>query len=217
LKLRLRKIAALTLLALLVCAIAAMAIQPVRYAAFRELGELLVAADPITQADLIVVMENNGGAGVLEAADLVQRGMASRVAVFVDRPTREEREFVRRGLPYVNSTNLSIQRLRELNVDSIVAIPRAVAGTEASIAALHRWSSANRTAAIILVAFPDHTRRTRRIARRLFTEERPRVLVHSTRYGDYDPHYWWRSRGGVRTQIVEMQKLLLDVVRHPLS
>jgi hypothetical protein len=32
-----------------------------------------------------------------------------------------------------------------------------------------------------------------------------------------DPDRWWETRRGVRTEIVELQKLLLDVVLHPMS
>jgi hypothetical protein len=30
----------------------------------------------------------------------------------------------------------------------------------------------------------------------------------------FDPDRWWESRDGVKTEIVELQKLLLDVVLH---
>ena len=39
----------------------------------------------------------------------------------------------------------------------------------------------------------------------------------SARYSDFDPDRWWQTREGTRTGIIEMQKLLLDVVRYPTS
>jgi hypothetical protein len=44
-------------------------------------------------------------------------------------------------------------------------------------------------------------------------------MVHPTsaRYSDFDPDRWWGSRGGIRIEIEELEKLLLDVVRHPIS
>src|SRR5262249_17874345 len=50
--------------------------------------------------DVIVVSLDSSGAGALEAADLVQSGIATRVAVFTDPPSGEDHEFIRRGLPY---------------------------------------------------------------------------------------------------------------------
>jgi hypothetical protein len=41
------------------------------------------------------------------------------------------------------------------------------------------------------------------------------VMVQSTRYSTFDPDKWWKSRDGVRTEIVELQKLLLEVLLHP--
>jgi hypothetical protein len=43
------------------------------------------------------------------------------------------------------------------------------------------------------------------------------VTVRGARYSTFDPSLWWQTRAGVRTGIVELQKLLLDVVRHPFS
>jgi hypothetical protein len=41
--------------------------------------------------------------------------------------------------------------------------------------------------------------------------------VQAARYSSFDPDRWWETRKGVRTEIVELQKLLLDFVLHPLS
>jgi hypothetical protein len=37
------------------------------------------------------------------------------------------------------------------------------------------------------------------------------------RYSSFDPDLWWKTRSGVRTEIVELQKLVLEVVLHPIS
>jgi hypothetical protein len=44
-----------------------------------------------------------------------------------------------------------------------------------------------------------------------------RVTVQPARYSNFDPDRWWETRGGVRTEIIELQKLLRDVVLHPIS
>jgi hypothetical protein len=43
------------------------------------------------------------------------------------------------------------------------------------------------------------------------------LTVCSTPYSAFDPDRWWNSRDGIRTEIVESEKLLLDIVRHPIS
>jgi hypothetical protein len=44
-----------------------------------------------------------------------------------------------------------------------------------------------------------------------------RVTVRPARYSSFDPDSWWETRGGVRTEITELEKLMLDVVLHPMS
>jgi hypothetical protein len=37
------------------------------------------------------------------------------------------------------------------------------------------------------------------------------------RYSSFDPDQWWETRSGTRREIIELQKLLLDIVLHPTS
>jgi hypothetical protein len=41
--------------------------------------------------------------------------------------------------------------------------------------------------------------------------------VHTTAFSDFDPERWWETHDGVRTEIQGLEKLLVDVVLHPLS
>jgi hypothetical protein len=43
------------------------------------------------------------------------------------------------------------------------------------------------------------------------------VAVRAARYSNFDPDRWWETRTGVRTEIIELEKLSLDVVLHPMS
>ena len=79
---------------------AIIAVSSVREPVLRAAGWALVVNDPVAPADIIVVSLDSGGAGALEAADLVQRDISTRVAVFKDPPSGEDYEFIRRGLPY---------------------------------------------------------------------------------------------------------------------
>jgi hypothetical protein len=42
------------------------------------------------------------------------------------------------------------------------------------------------------------------------------VTVRAARYSSFDPDKWWTTRDGVRIEIVELQKLLLEYVLHPV-
>jgi len=44
-----------------------------------------------------------------------------------------------------------------------------------------------------------------------------RITVQPSRYSGFDPDQWWKTRTGVRIEIVELQRLVLEVVLHPIS
>jgi hypothetical protein len=77
-------------------------------------GWALVVNEPVASADIIVVSLDSDGAGALEAADLVQSGISKRVAVFMDPPSLEDHEFIRRGLPYEDEGAKQIRQLRSI-------------------------------------------------------------------------------------------------------
>lgn len=168
-------------------------------------------------ADIIVVSLDSGGAGVLEAADLVQSGIATRVAVFVDAPSREDHEFTRRGLPHEDASTRQVRQLRSLGVTDVTQIPRTEAGTEGSAQALPPWCDKHQLRSIIFVAARAHSRRSQRALDRAMKGHPARVTVQPTRYSNFDPDRWWETRDGVRMGIIELQKLVLDLIIHPMS
>jgi hypothetical protein len=80
-------------------AAAIVAVRSIREPIMRAAGWALVVNETVAPADIMVVSLDSGGSGALEAADLVQSGIATRVAVFNDPPSGEDHEFIRRGLP----------------------------------------------------------------------------------------------------------------------
>jgi hypothetical protein len=198
-------------------AAAILAVPSVRESVLRAAGWALVVNEPIAPADVVVVSLDSGGAGALEAADLVQNGIATRVAIFADPPSGEDHEFIRRGLPYEDAGATQIRQLRWLGVTDIVQIPRSKVGTEGEGQVLPAWCDRNQLRSIVFVAGRDHSRRLRRVLDRVMKGHPTRVTVQPAHHSSFDPDRWWETRGGVRTEIVELQKLLFEVVLHPMS
>jgi uncharacterized SAM-binding protein YcdF (DUF218 family) len=196
---------------------AIVAFPSVREPILRAAGWALVVNEPVTPADIIVVSLDSAGAGALEAADLVQSGIAMRVAVFTDPPSGEDQEFIRRGLPYEDASARQIRQLNWLGVADVEQIPRTSAGTEGESQVLAPWCDQHQFRSIVFVAARDHSRRTRRILDRAMKSHPTRVVVRAARYSSFDPDRWWDTRDGVRTEIVEFQKLVLDAILHPMS
>jgi hypothetical protein len=198
-------------------AAAIVAVPSMREPILRAAGWALVAHEPIAPADAIVVSLDSSGAGALEAADLVQGGIATRVAVFTDPPDQVDHEFIRRGLPYEDASARQIRQLRWLGVTDIVQIPRTGAGTEGEGQVLPPWCDQHQFRSIVFVAARDHSRRTRRVLDRVMEGHPTRITVQPARYSNFDPDQWWKTREGIRTEIVEFEKLALEAVLHPIS
>ncbi|MBV8806651.1 MAG: hypothetical protein JO042_16455 [Sinobacteraceae bacterium] len=177
-------------------------------------GWALVAEDPPGKADIIVISTDSLGAGILEASDLFHAGFATRVAIFDRPPTKVALELARRGAHPLNLTEFSIQQLHQLGISEISVIP-SVVGTVDEGKVLREWCVANSIHSILFVSVPDHSRRTRRVLDRSLQQHGIQVMVRYARFSQFDPDSWWRSRGGQRVELVEMEKLLLDFLRHP--
>jgi hypothetical protein len=139
------------------------------------------------------------------------------VAVFADPPKRSDQEFTKRGLQSFDAATLSTLQLQAMGVAVVERIPILVAGTEDEGAVLLGWCDRHGFRSVIFVSTADHSRRTRRVLQRAVAGHPTRVLVRFSRYSDFDPNTWWSTRDGLRTGIVEFEKLLLDVLRHPFS
>jgi uncharacterized SAM-binding protein YcdF (DUF218 family) len=205
------------LMVVALAAAALVAVPSVREPVLRTAGWALVVNEPVAPADIIVISPDAGGAGTLEAADLVQSGIATRVAVFADPPSGDDHEFIRRGLPYEDGAARQIRQLRWFGVTDVVQIPRTDVGTEGEAQVLPPWCDQHQFRSIVVVAARDHSRRLRRVLDRAMKGHPTRVTVRPARYSSFDPDRWWETRGGVRTEIVELQKLVLDFVLHPMS
>jgi hypothetical protein len=205
---------------LVVVAVAAatiVAARPLQEPVLRAAGWALIVNEPVARADIIVIVPGGGGAEALEAADLVQSGIATRVAVFADPPSGEDHEFIRRGLPYEDAAARQIDQLKWLGVTDVAQIPRADTETEGVAEVLSAWCDQHRFRSIVFVAKREHSRRLRRVLDRVMKGHSTRITVQPSRYSGFDPDQWWKTRTGVRIEAVELQRLVFEVLLHPIS
>jgi hypothetical protein len=196
--------------ALLVC------LEQVRSPILRSVAHALVVDEAVSAADVVVISFPTSAMGVFEAADLVEAGMARSVALFREDSDSVQGEFARRGVAYPSGPEIAAHQLELLGISNILEIPFVVQGTEDQGDALRAWLDQQRFGSVIVVTVPDHSRRLRRVLDRAMGQTPTKVAVRVTRHSDYDPDRWWQTRDGIRTTIVEAQKLTLDVIRHPL-
>jgi hypothetical protein len=179
-------------------------------------GSALVVDEPVGPADIIVLSLDSSGAGALEAADLVERGIAKQVAVFTDPPNGEDREFIRRGLPYEDASARQIRQLRSLGVTDVLQISRPDPGTSGEGLAFPAWCDQHKFRSVVFVTARDHSRRTRRVFDRVMRTHATHVTIKPAYYSSFDPERWWETRTGVRIAIIELQKLVFDIIVHPM-
>lgn len=193
------------------------AVPTVRERVLRWAGSLLVTDEPVQPADVIVVTIDAGPAGVLEAADLVHGGLSRRVAVFAQPLDSAARELTRRGIVYEDAATREIRQLHSLGVENVERIAREVGGSGEEGTSLPDWCDRHQLHSVIVVTSSEHSHRLRRVLRRAEKQTGARFTIKPSRYSDFDPSRWWRTRGGIRTEIIELEKLLLDFADHPIS
>jgi hypothetical protein len=209
-----RRIARVVFVAFAAAAI--LAVPAVRESILRAAGWALVVNKPVAAADIIVMSLDSGPAGALEAADLVKSGVAKKVAVFTDPPSAEDLEFIRRGLPYDDANARQIRRLESLGVPDIISITRSDAGTEGEGQVLAAWCDQHQFRSIVFVTTKDHSRRVQHVLDRVMKGHQTRAMVRAAHFSSFDPDRWWQTRSGVRTGIVELQKLTVEFILHPM-
>lgn len=182
----------------------------------RRIGGVLVATDALEVADVIIVPGWTHESGALEAADLYKRGIASRVAVLGPAPEPSRQELIRRGVVGVGDPWV-VSLMKRLGVQTIEVMPGYSTGTDADGNLIASWLVRNHLRSAVVVATTEHTRRLRRIMHRALEDKAVSALVVSARFSTYEPDRWWKTRTGVRTTVIELQKLLLDVVTHPFN
>jgi len=197
--------------------VVAASVPVLRHSLLRSAGWALVAQDAPAKADIIVISTDATeakGVGLLEAADLVHAGLATRVAIFDPPLTRVERELARRGVQSFDLKATSVQLLRALGIKDVMVIPEVV-GTVDEGTVLQQWCAENSIHSVLFVSVADHSRRTRRVLDRAQGRHGVTVTVRYARYSEFDPDSWWQTRGGQRIQAIESEKLLLDLLGHP--
>lgn len=208
--------ARIILMLALLCAVG-ICVFVIRRPLLRAAGWLLVVEDSVTPADAVVVAADADGAGSLEASDLVHSGVAKQVAVFADPPDATvSLEFSRRGIPYEGAAARLVRQLGDLGVTTVDHITRYVSGSEDEGPVLAEWCDQHRFRSIVVVSTSDHSRRLRRVLHRSMRGHQTKVMIRPSHYSVFDPDRWWETRGGIRTEVEELEKLLLDVLRHPI-
>lgn len=190
-----------------------------REAVLRFAGDCLVEEDAATRPDVVVMLSGGGPTVLLEAADLAREFAEARVMVFLSDPGPVVAEFARRGVQFPSESARQRELLGMLGVspDRVIMQPATEGGTVGEVAALADWRGRHAGSRVVVLASWHHSARARRIIRRAFAGDGARPAVRIPALERQRAADWWRSRSSQRAALVELQKLAIDVFRHPLS
>ncbi len=193
------------------------AVPSLRIAFLKKIGWVLVATgSPPASADVIVLALDSEFPAALKAADLVNQGVSKRVAVLTSSQPWES-EYTRRGVPLQSVDAVTRDYLVRLGVPEVERIPVSAIGSEDVGDVLPEWCEQKGFKSVIVISTPDHSYRLERILGRSMKGHHLTSSVLPTPYSSFNPDQWWQTRGGIRTEIIELEKLVLDVLRHPFS
>jgi len=177
-----------------------------RAALLQKVADLWVVSDPITRADVAVVL--GGGADVrpFVAADLYARGLVHKVLV----SRVEETPSSRLGVA-LDHTEFNVRILRELGVpDSAIELfGHGSKNTWQEGIALKEWTRQHAVSVLIVPTEVFFARRARWVFQRLFSGTGVRIEVPSFDPANgYHQANWWKTEGGVITFQNEVLKYL---------
>lgn len=181
----------------------------------RSAGGWLIDLDPVRQVDYAVMTPESGLEGEFEGLLLFEGGGVRRLAVLVPRPKPVERELARRGL----TGNATVERLTRLGVppDHIVLVDASEGGTTDATAALTAWLLGQPGRTAVIITSVTHSHRFKRALARRWPPTPAPPSVHASRFDGFRAEDWWQRRTTLRAGLVELQKLALDYVSHPLD
>ncbi len=172
---------------------------------FFTIGQWLVIQDPLSHADVIVVLSGRLPERAIEAARLYQAGYAEQV--WVSPPTSPAEELKAMNIFYLGEDfyNEKVLLAKGVPADSIRVLDRPNANTEEEVRQISETLGNDNYHHVIIVTSKAHTRRVRTIWNELVGPD-PRAIVRYANEDPYDGAHWWRHTHDA-----------LDVVRETLG
>jgi uncharacterized SAM-binding protein YcdF (DUF218 family) len=172
---------------------------------FFGIGRWLVVEDPLSHADVILVLSGRLPERAVEAARVYQGGYAEQV--WISPPVSPVDDLKAMKIPYLGEDfyNEKVLMAQGVPADAIRILDRPAVNTEAEVRQSVEELRALNYHSVIIVTSKPHTRRVRTIWRKLVGSD-PHMMVHYARDGSYDGAHWWRHTADA-----------LDVVRETLG
>ena len=174
-----------------------------------QLGQALVADDPLQETDAVVVLMGSIPDRVVHGVDLYQAGYSDRLVMvcmreFEDYDVVEEREL---EIPGTVEINKDIALQLGVPEDVIVVLDYGSDSTYDEAVAVKEYLDARGMGSVIVVTSRYHSARSKKTFERVLGDE-IEVLASPSPYDLYDPESWWEHRAHARSVFLEYQKFI---------
>ena len=193
----------------LLCGLAALAFI-FRAPLLRAAARAWVVNDPLTKADVIIVLGGGTETRPYEAARLFHQGVAPRILLMNPKAT----EAARMGLiPTEANLDRAVLLKKGVPESGFVIAPETVNNTYEESQSVRDWARTNRIQRVIIVTDVFHTRRVRWLFRKQLNLAGIQVLVDAVPVREYTVLDWWQHEQG----IVAFQNELLKYAYYRLK
>lgn len=175
--------------------------------AFRHAGHWLMRDDPLSRADVILVLSGGLPYRAEEAAKVFGMGYAPEV--WVSRPDGPVSELERLGVRFVGEEQYNREILIHEGVPetAIHTLPDTVINTEQEIKEAAQEMRRAGKSRIIIVTSPQHTRRVKALWRKLAGDSLT-MMIHPAHDDPFDADHWWRNTRDILSVVRETLGLL---------
>ncbi len=158
-------------------------------------GRYLVTEQPLSKADLVLVLAGSPYLRLPEAAKLFREGLAPAILLTTPPRPRGLDDLARSGLQYPDEQELAFKILEALRVPrhAILTTPEQADSTKAEAETVARFLNRHPARTLIVVTSKSHSTRSGKILNAVL-DPGVRVLVHPVPSDPFRPDQWWRDR-----------------------
>lgn len=173
-------------------------------------GRTLVRVDPLTRADAIYVLGGSRTDRWLEAVSLFEQGYAPRIVMSPGGREAGAERLAARGIRIPNDADIGAAVMTgQLGIpkDAVLVLTDPVDNTAAEADAILTVATREGWSRIIVITSRAATRRAAYAFERVLPET-VTVIMRDTRFDDFNPTWWWRTRPWFRQTFYEFPKLV---------
>jgi uncharacterized SAM-binding protein YcdF (DUF218 family) len=176
-------------------------------AGFRHAGRWLVRDDPLSRADVILVLSGGLPYRAEEAGKVFVSGYAPEV--WVSRPESPVSEMQRLGVRFIGEEDYDREILFHQGVSetAVHVLPNPVINTDQEVEEAMREMRRTGKTRIIIVTSPQHTRRVKALWRTLAGDNLT-MMIHAAHDDPFDADHWWRNTRDILSVVRETLGLL---------